>query len=135
MSLYTQAVSAISSFRAIRQAELDQAALIARQNNLMAVKLAIRNLIAEDDPFRCVAEFIAEDVSIGRESDGYPERRLSNTAQTLLLAAIKARPECGLSSIYPFGGIRLNHLAENDGSNDYEAWRSAGNYRKDRVEL
>lgn len=149
MSLYGNAVLAIVSERQQKQAALDAAAASARAANVAATRAALQNLVPETDPFRPVAELLAATLSIGRESDGFPERTVSQEATQAYCAAVRVLVGSYLpkertgglldvvsTHVGEYGiGLDLDRVAVAARSADYAAWDAARNFRAAQIDL
>lgn len=71
MSIYTEAVQSITKFAESRQAELDQAALIARQNCIKRLRELAVEGVDKTSPAYPVCFLVSQTLEVGRE-DGYP---------------------------------------------------------------
>jgi hypothetical protein len=135
----TQADLAITKFIDARQAELDQAAATARVACIAEFRLAIlEGSAGRTEAYQLVAETVASLVSVGRDSDGYPELVIPEEAKQLLKRASKAgvvpsngRLELGSLRIYwDMSGISEKGSLSPAWQADYEAWNAAKNYRE-----
>ena len=122
-----------------RQAELDATALTARA----ACVAALRAAIAAETPGSCEAErelclAVASHVSVGRESDGYPELCITDEARKLIGRAVaadvvrSANGKVYIGQVAYYGdlrGIDDNGPFEAAWSADCRAWDAASRYR------
>lgn len=131
MTLLHSALAAITEYRDERQAQLDHAAREARLANLAAYRNRVLDGIGEDSPLRPIAELVSATVTIGRDSDGYPQVSVPpETVQALRLAK-NAELWVGLE----LGGVSFSREFSvshdlTEWHADYEAWNAAKEYRK-----
>lgn len=138
MSLYSTAVEAIRTAAEQRQAELDSAAAAARQNTIAELRRLAVEGVPEDSTARAVCELVAHSVTVGRESDGYPEMRVPQEVAAVVWAAVDARiikthdnrAIVGRLKIYKCGGI-YEDMPEKQ--RDFLAWNEAREFRKSQT--
>ena len=127
MSLYSDAVNLVAEISKNRQHELDMAAIAARNSNFKAQRKAI---LAVPDNFRWkpVLELLANTFVIGRD-DGYPEISIPTDTANVLRAAYCAGMTCHLRFCGSFDSFAVKP-DEAAWCEDYNAWRSAKEYRE-----
>lgn len=144
MTMYSEAVKAVSRIVAQTESKLAAEFRVARHANISATKEAILDLLPADDPMYPVTELIAHTLTIGRASDDFPHRSVPVDTQNVFAEAIRAEghnhlPDpidrvSGLLKI--LGGhansvpsINLESLTRTEHNADYDAWDKLKKYR------
>lgn len=153
MSLTAEAVTAIQALRAEMIARLTRAADEARAKNILATRTALTQLAASDTTFAPIADILAATLTIGRDSDDYPERNVSQEAKDLYAAAIRADgyttlpesaadAETGLLAVLYVGGgkyhspsVDLDRITQKEHRADLDAWSDLTDYEKHQLPL
>lgn len=128
---YLAAVAAIETHVAAKQAELDAAAAKARTENLAAYRAAVMEGAYPEAEDYSIRLLLSQTLTIGRDTDGYPEVIIPQDTARLLLAAQDAGMislTIGTLTCHPgFSGFRFNLPIVWEA--DYNAWRAATVYR------
>jgi hypothetical protein len=138
MSLYSDAVASIRTRSEYTQIGLNHSLVRLRQANIETLRRGFVANIAEDSPLHPLAQYLANTVHIGRESDNYPSINVTTDCKKLLQSAINADliPVTKDSRYFKIGAIEFcypeleatHEYAEWQA--DYEAWQAAKEYRK-----
>lgn len=136
---YNQAVTVIREHAVTTQAQLDKAADEARAANLVAhQKACTTNCTSTAEEM--VGHLVAQTLTIGRASDGYPQVELPDSTKELLKAAIAAdilklgnyyhKDHIALGTLYLYGGGSGFCSAPETQAVDVNAWNAARTYRQ-----
>ena len=119
------------------QLQLDMAAASARMISQVRIKELAVDGIPIDSRQRPIAEFLADGIIVGRESDGYPAVCITSEARDVMRGAVNAElfrmvdrfVQVGSLSFYhDFSGLNTNRNIDFL-SDDYKAWNAAREYR------
>jgi hypothetical protein len=141
MKLYADAAKTVREYAEAYQSELDKTAAMLRAETIARLRADAMIGIDADDPRHPICALVAQTLTVGRDSDGYPEISIPKETQAVIRAALDAgiitpyervnrgRFLLGKIDFTSLSNPNINDYRPQYLTADYDAWNAAKTFR------